>query len=472
MLEQENSPSRQNLIAQLQELVKTEQQIGKAIQHKKEIMEAWTKLSDDGSAQNKHLAHQFFKLIEDFNYNINIYKAIQDHDLKRNQQLKEELLKKLEELSAKNDRVGDTFKELQKQWFDVGPVKKELRDHFWLQFKNLSQIIIDKLAQIKGQSKAKEEENAVAKEQIIAFLENILSEPITKEKQWRSTTDVVIAKQAEWKEIGHVPKEKSNALWHRYRATCDNFFKEKAVFYDALKEGFQQHKKEKLALCDAAQSCIDDEAKSNEDKAITLTKLQRKWRELGQAHPRDEQKLWTKFHNICNSFFNGIKQQKEEEKANNLAVLDNKKEMLNNVDKLNTKEDLIAQLKQWYLSDNIRTPHDINNHFFEKMNSALSKIMLSKDEIEVLKFNTKLEVYHELKIDDLFSGEINLIREKIKTLEDDKIKFENNLGFFKHAKNDNPMIVELREKVTQMTADIDLYKKKLQAVKKAMKYDA
>jgi hypothetical protein len=472
MLEQENSPSRQNLIAQLQELVKTEQQIGKAIQHKKEIMEAWTKLSDDGSAQNKHLAHQFFKLIEDFNYNINIYKAIQDHDLKRNQQLKEELLKKLEELSAKNDRVGDTFKELQKQWFDVGPVKKELRDHFWLQFKNLSQIIIDKLAQIKGQSKAKEEENAVAKEQIIAFLENILSEPITKEKQWRSTTDVVIAKQAEWKEIGHVPKEKSNALWHRYRATCDNFFKEKAVFYDALKEGFQQHKKEKLALCDAAQSCIDDEAKSNEDKAITLTKLQRKWRELGQAHPRDEQKLWTKFHNICNSFFNGIKQQKEEEKANNLAVLDNKKEMLNNVDKLNTKEDLIAQLKQWYLSDNIRTPHDINNHFFEKMNSALSKIMLSKDEIEVLKFNTKLEAYHELKIDDLFSGEINLIREKIKTLEDDKIKFENNLGFFKHAKNDNPMIVELREKVTQMTADIDLYKKKLQAVKKAMKYDA
>jgi len=472
MLEQENSPSRQNLIAQLQELVKTEQQIGKAIQHKKEIMEAWTKLSDDGSAQNKHLAHQFFKLIEDFNYNINIYKAIQDHDLKRNQQLKEELLKKLEELSAKNDRVGDTFKELQKQWFDVGPVKKELRDHFWLQFKNLSQIIIDKLAQIKGQSKAKEEENAVAKEQIIAFLENILSEPITKEKQWRSTTDVVIAKQAEWKEIGHVPKEKSNALWHRYRATCDNFFKEKAVFYDALKEGFQQHKKEKLALCDAAQSCIDDEAKSNEDKSITLTKLQRKWRELGQAHPRDEQKLWTKFHNICNSFFNGIKQQKEEEKANNLAVLDNKKEMLNNVDKLNTKEDLIAQLKQWYLSDNIRTPHDINNHFFEKMNSALSKIMLSKDEIEVLKFNTKLEAYHELKIDDLFSGEINLIREKIKTLEDDKIKFENNLGFFKHAKNDNPMIVELREKVTQMTADIDLYKKKLQAVKKAMKYDA
>ena len=472
MLEQENSPSRQNLIAQLQELVKTEQQIGKALQHKKEIMEAWTKLSDDGSAQNKHLAHQFFKLIEDFNYNINIYKAIQDHDLKRNLQLKEELLKKLEELSAKNDRVGDTFKELQKQWFDVGPVKKELRDHFWLQFKNLSQIIIDKLAQIKGQSKAKEEENAVAKEQIIAFLENILSEPITKEKQWRSTTDVVIAKQAEWKEIGHVPKEKSNALWHRYRATCDNFFKEKAVFYDALKEGFQQHKKEKLALCDAAQSCIDDEAKSNEDKSITLTKLQRKWRELGQAHPRDEQKLWTKFHNICNSFFNGIKQQKEEQKANNLAVLDNKKEMLNNVDKLNTKEDLIAQLKQWYLSDNTRTPHDLNNHFFEKMNSALSKIMLSKDEIEVLQFNTKLEAYHELKIDDLFSGEINLIREKIKTLEDDKIKFENNLGFFKHAKNDNPMIVELREKVTQMTADIDLYKKKLQAVKKAMKYDA
>jgi hypothetical protein len=57
-------------------------------------MEAWAKLGDDGSAQNKQLSYQFFKLIEDFNYNINIYKAIQDHDLKRNQQLKEVILKK------------------------------------------------------------------------------------------------------------------------------------------------------------------------------------------------------------------------------------------------------------------------------------------------------------------------------------------------------------------------------------------
>ncbi len=246
MLEEKNTPNKQNLIAQLQELLKTEQQIGKALQQKKEIMEAWGKLSDDGSAQNKQLSYQFLKLIEDFNYNINIYKAIQDHDLKRNQQLKEELLKKLEELSTKSDRIGDTFKELQKQWFDVGPVKKELRDEFWQKFKDFSQIIIDKLAQIKVQSKAKEEENALAKEQIITFLENIISEPITKEKQWRTKTDVVIAKQAEWKEIGHVPKAISNALWNKYRAACDNFFKEKAVFYDALKEGFQQYKKEKL----------------------------------------------------------------------------------------------------------------------------------------------------------------------------------------------------------------------------------
>jgi hypothetical protein len=361
---------------------------------------------------------------------------------------------------------------LQKQWFDVGPVKKELRDEFWQKFKDLSQIIIDKLAQIKVQSKAKEEENALAKEQIIIFLENIISEPITKEKQWRTKTDIVIAKQAEWKEIGHAPKAQSNALWNRYRAACDNFFKEKAVFYDALKEGFQQHKKDKLDLCDAAQSYINDETKSNDDKAFALTKLQRKWRELGQAHPRDEQKLWTKFHDICNSFFNELKQEKEAEKANNLAALDNKKEMLNNVDNLTTKEDIVAQLKQWYLSDNIKTPHDLNNKFFEKINALLSNQQLSKIEIEEIKFNTKLEAYHELKIDDLFSDEISQIRERIKSLEEDKIKFENNLGFFKHAKNDNPMIVELREKVTQMTVDIDVYKKKLQMVKKAMKYQA
>ena len=469
MVEQENSTTRKNLIAQLQDLVKTEQQIGKAIQQKKEIMEAWLKLNDDGSAQSKQESHLFFKLIEEFNYNINIYKAIQEHDLKRNQQLKEEILKKLNELLQKNDRLGDTFKELQKQWFDIGPVKKELRDEFWQKYRELSQSIVDKLSQIKLQSKAKEEENAIAKEKIIAFIENILSEEINKEKQWRAKTDLILAKQAEWKTIGHVPKEKSNILWNRYREACDNFFKEKAVFYDALKDQYQEHKKAKLDLCDAAQKCIDEEGKSNEDKAFELTKIQRRWKEVGQAHPRDEQKLWTKFHEICNSFFNQLKQIKEEEKATNLAALSNKKEMLEKANNLNSKEETIALLKQWHLNDNIKTPAEFNSSFVEKIKKALMAIGMNAAEINDTLFHTKIDAYQELKIDDLFHNEITYIREQVKKLEEDKIKFENNLGFFKNAKKDNPMIVELLEKVDKMNVDINFYKNRLQIIKKAMK---
>lgn len=469
MAELENSTTRKNLIAQLQDLVKTEQQIGKAIQQKKEIMESWLKLSDDGSSQAKNEAHTFFKLIEEFNYNINIYKAIQEHDLKRNQQLKEEILHKLNDLLQKNDRLGDTFKELQKQWFDIGPVKKELRDEFWQKYRVLSQAIIDKLSQIRLESKAKEEENAAQKEKIINFIEGILTGETLREKQWRAKTDLILAKQAEWKNIGHTPKEKANQLWNRYRAACDNFFKEKAVFYDALKEQYQLHKKEKLELCDSAQQCINNNEKSNDEKAFELTKLQRKWKEVGQAHPRDEQKLWTKFHEICNSFFNQLKQIKEVEKASSLAALSNKKEMLEKAAQLNSKEDAIHLLKQWHLSDTIKTPAEFNSSFIQKINEVLLDNGATSAEIKDLIFSTKIEAYSELKIDDLFHHEIANIREQIKKLEEDKIKFENNLGFFKNAKKDNPMIVELLAKVDKMNIDINFFKNRLQIIKKAMK---
>jgi len=469
MAQEETTYTREQLIEQLSVLIKTEEQIGKAIQQKKEIMEAWSKLSEDSSGKTKQQTHTFFKLVEEFNYNINIYKAIQEHDLKRNQQLKENILKKLEELIQKGEHLGDTFKVLQKEWFDVGPVKKELREEFLQKFKDLSQIIIDKLTQYKVESKAKELENLKAKEAIISFIENVLNDPATREKQWKLKTDLVLEKQAEWKNIGHVPKEKSNALWNKYRAACDHFFKEKSVFYDSLKEGFQQHKKEKLDLCDAAQAIINDSTKSNNDKAFELTKIQRKWKEVKQAHPRDEQKLWLKFQEICNSFFNEIKKQKEEEKANDLLALQKKNEILQKLEFITSKDDILAQLKEWFLTDNIETPSSLSNTFFTKINSLLSAQNLSSQEISELIFNHKIECYKELNIEGIFNNDINYNREHIKKLEEEKIKFENNLGFFKNTKNDNPMIIELREKVSKMEKDIEVYKTRLQTIKKAIK---
>ena len=40
----------------------------------------------------------------------------------------------------------------------------------------------------------------------------------------KATADTLIDLQKQWKEIGAVPRQKSDALWKRFRAACDSFF--------------------------------------------------------------------------------------------------------------------------------------------------------------------------------------------------------------------------------------------------------
>ena len=42
--------------------------------------------------------------------------------------------------------------------------------------------------------------------------------------EWKKTTEALIALQKQWKEIGAVPRKRSEQLWKRFREACDTFF--------------------------------------------------------------------------------------------------------------------------------------------------------------------------------------------------------------------------------------------------------
>ncbi len=463
--------AKKTLVARLQDLIQNEQEIGKAIQIKKELQNEWSVIDDNNSSSVRQLNQQFHKLLEDFNYNLNLYKAIKDHDFKRNQQIKEEILTQLTELLSKENNLGDSFRVLQKKWFDTGPVKRESQDEFWQKFKDSSQKVIDKLAEKKEASKNQEKENLTKKEAILSFITNLVEEPTTKERQWKAKTDLIIEKQKEWKQTGHVPKGDSSALWDKYKAACDQFFKEKSAFYESLKDEHKKNKNEKLNLCDKAAQIVADTKGGNEEKTRMLTQLQRNWKNIGQAHPRDEQKLWKKFQDTCNLFFVELRKTKDQEKVNIEQSLSGKKNLIDQLQNTNDKEEVLNIIKQWYLlDDHVRNLSvDANNLFNEKVLEKLSATGMDKKEILDLRFAIKIAAYKEINNVDLLNKELYYSKDQISKLEEEKAKFENNLGFFKHTKKDNPMLVDLLEKVEKMTKDIDYHKKRLSQIRKLIK---
>ena len=53
------------------------------------------------------------------------------------------------------------------------------------------------------------------------------AEALKSSTDWKKTTDRFINLQKQWKEIGAVPRKKSEQLWKRFRAACDEFFAER-----------------------------------------------------------------------------------------------------------------------------------------------------------------------------------------------------------------------------------------------------
>jgi hypothetical protein len=229
------------LIQKLEELINNEQNIGKAFSDLKTIRKSWTELTDKAPLEQKDVDKKFTKKIEDFYYNINIYKAIQEHDLKRNQQLKEIILKKLEKAASTEatKNLIQEIKRLRMEWESIGPVSRDIQDAFWSKYRALLDQLYNNFKDFKTSEKEEQILNRDKKTAIIHYINNIETSEIKNNKDWKLIANTILNKQEEWNSIGFVPKESKDELWKAYRSSCDVFFEAKKKFFDKQKKSFQ-----------------------------------------------------------------------------------------------------------------------------------------------------------------------------------------------------------------------------------------
>ena len=104
------------------------------------------------------------------------------------------------------------------------------------------------------------------------------AEALKSSTEWKKATDQFIALQKQWKEIGAVPRKKSEQLCKRFRAACDEFFAERDK--NAKPENdFYGNLKAKQRLVEEIKAYVltgDDVADSEAMKAF-----QARWQEIG-----------------------------------------------------------------------------------------------------------------------------------------------------------------------------------------------
>ena len=468
---QQNFDAKLALLEEFEKCVKEEQNIGKSFSTHKAIKEKWDAIGDVPGDKYHDIQDRWAKLNHEFFYNINIYKTLQEHDLKINQKKKEELIKEAEALAGVTviNELEMMVRKFQREWMNIGPSPresfKELGDTFFAMIRE---------AQVKIQAhydalNANSEENLAKKRVLVDKMKEILSMEITNSPTWNRWTDEVLKLQEEWRTIGWARKKENEEVWQEFRGLCDLFFSKFKAFLETKRGAYKENRDKKEALIQKAKALQDSTDWKNTTEA--LKKLQAEWKAVGSADPREEQKLWQRFRSACDMFFNRKKEhfgdlagQQEENLRLKLALL----EELEAAALTGNKGDDLALLKdysnRWHGIGFV--PKDKVKELVDRYNKALDvkygTINANREEREMASFRSRIENIKSSGGGDFaVKKERNVLRDKLERLQAQIKQYQNNMGFFTGA-GAEAMRKEIEKKIKSTEREIEDLRKKMQ----------
>jgi len=125
------------------------------------------------------------------------------------------------EVTSSNEwnALSKEIEDIQKQWRGIGFASKKENQKIYDRFRAACDKFFEKKRVFYTSYKDGMNENLEKKMSLIEQAEALKSST-----EWKKATDQFINLQKQWKEIGAVPRKKSEQLWKRFRAACDEFF--------------------------------------------------------------------------------------------------------------------------------------------------------------------------------------------------------------------------------------------------------
>ena len=469
-----NLEVKNGLIEELRKTIQEEENIGAAFARFNEVREKWEATGDVPGDRYKEVHDEYHRLRDEFFYNINIYKQLQEHDLQKNLTLKKDLIAQAEGLATIEDLKEREIlaRSLQKQWFDVGPSPRETFQELADTFFGLTRDTFDAVKSYYDGIRAQFEVHKGEKEGLISTLQELLSEDIDDHKSWQNATGKVVDLQAKWKATGFAGKEHNEALWSQFREAADVFFERKQVFYDRIKASSKVAKEKKIKLIEEAegiQNSTDWKATSD-----AMIRLQKEWKTAGPCAPGDEHRLWKKFRSAQDVFFKAKKAQfadrVKEEKAN-----------------LEQKMALLEKVEAFKLSDNRNNDLDTLKGFStdwreigfiprKSLDSVMERFRTAMDKhydaLSAARSERSVQTYGK-RVEKLASGdnrdlrrEQSILRDKISRLQQRITSTEENMERFT-GKGAESIREQALKTIKSYQREIDEIKAKLKMLREA-----
>jgi hypothetical protein len=445
------------IIKDINDLSQLEVNVGSAIKKLHELQLNWKETGAVSTHKYKELQSEYSKAVESFNYNINIFRQLQDHDFKKNTELKMEVIQKINALLEKDNikEVEQIIKVYRNDWEEIGPVLQDSWTELKITYKDAIDKVYAKIKAYYNEMEDRKKNNLEAKKAIVEKAKVLIAEPPTSDEKWKNKTEELIKLQDEYKNIGYTEKPAGDLVYREFRNICDEFFNAKKDFYTHLKEKHAAAKLQKMALIEKAEA-LQNETANFKDTTDKIIRLQDDWKKIPNAG-MEEPRLFQRFRKACNTFFDAKKsffEAKENEYAGNLQA---KEEILKKLYEFNLSGENTtdrAELKKFSESWNaaglvpVKEKQRINDAFYKKLDELYDVVISSQSEKFLMKYKNKLERFKSSSDSEtLLKKEREFLKKQMDEINASIRTYENNMGFFKNAKGKNDFITELEKKV-------------------------
>ena len=448
---------RQEIVSKIKDISQLSDNVGAAVRMLGELQKKWKEVGAVSSHKYKDIQAEYSKAIEDIYYNLKIFRDLQEHDLKKNFELKTEIIEKLRALQQSN-KIKETerlIKIYRNEWDEIGPVPAPKWD---LIKQNYKEVLDQTYIKIKAHYHSFEEQkenNLKLKQEILEKIKELISSVEPKANKWNEATEKVISFQSQWKKIGRTKENENEKTWAEFRNLCDSFFEKKKEFFTGLNQNYSNNRKIKsdlISQAEALQNSMDWQK-----TGLDLIKLQDTWKKHPGNGDKEESKLFFRFRKACNTFFDAKKKHFENIEASYDINLLSKEEMLKQFNEFKLSDDNNKnreQLKSFSTEWNtigmvpMKDKKRINDAFYTRLDAFYEEMNIDKKEKGIIQFKTKIDrLAASENAFDLLLKESDFLKKLSDEINANIRTYDNNLGFFKTSKGSNSFLKEIIDKI-------------------------
>ncbi|MGP1590370.1 MAG: DUF349 domain-containing protein [Prevotella sp.] len=284
-------------------------------------------------------------------------KLLQEQEKERQENLKQKLtiIESIKAIATSPDEANKSythFKELQAKWKEINNVPADKVNELWRTYQLYTEQFYDLL---KLNHEAREydfKKNLELKSKLCEA-----AEKLAEEKDVVSAFHQLQELHQQYREIGPVSKENREQIWTRFKNASTVINKRHQQHFEELRSKEEENLVKKTNLCEKVEAINAKKIQSISEWEKTteeVTNIQKEWKTIGFTPQKMNVKIFERFREACNTFFQSKTTFFKELKASFAENIEKKKALIEKAKNLadstewkSTSDKLITLQKEW-----------------------------------------------------------------------------------------------------------------------------